>query len=366
MAIFHLTIKLVKRAEGRSATAAAAYRSGSRIFDQASGKAFDYSNRHGVEGTEIVLPDSREGESNEWARNREVLWNAAELIEKRKDSRVAREYEVGLPHELTNEQRFALTRAYSQELANRFGVAVDFAIHRPHKAGDERNVHAHILTTTRKVEAQGLGIKADPELSETKRAKNGLVPGPDEFVQLRDRWESLCNEALLTHGHEIRIDRRTLKDQGIEREPTTHVGPVVMERIRRGKDSKVMDRINEERQAAARETLERAIEAKRLERESRALESQILDLSSDLRRALLDRDRQRESKAAEPTMKAIDERQRQSAERWLEYRQGRVDKIRNEPTLERGLILSTEAPTDAAAKREKVIILDRDGAGLEP
>lgn len=70
-----------------------------------------------------------------WARDRQALWNAAEFAEKRRDSRVAREYEVAVPHEFTKAQRVELVREFSQDLANRYNVAVDFAIHKPHRAG---------------------------------------------------------------------------------------------------------------------------------------------------------------------------------------------------------------------------------------
>jgi hypothetical protein len=82
----------------------------------------------------------------QWARDRHQLWNAAEA---RKDARVAREYELALPHELTQEQRVGLARAFAQELADRLQCAVDVAIHKPHRHGDQRNHHAHLYATTR-------------------------------------------------------------------------------------------------------------------------------------------------------------------------------------------------------------------------
>ena len=79
--------------------------------------------------------------------------------EKRKDARVAREFEVALPHEMSSEQRLSLARDFAHELANRYGAAVDFAIHQPHTKGDVRNFHAHVLMTTRTIARQGLGEK---------------------------------------------------------------------------------------------------------------------------------------------------------------------------------------------------------------
>ena len=88
---------------------------------------------------------------------REALWNAAERAENRSNSRVAREYELALPHELSKAQRLELVRGFATEIANRHGVAVDFAIHAPHREGDTRNHHAHVLATTRVIEPAGLG-----------------------------------------------------------------------------------------------------------------------------------------------------------------------------------------------------------------
>src|SRR5690606_738291 len=147
MAIYHLSVKPVSRGVGRSATAAAAYRSASQVADRTTGQVFDYTRKSGVEHSEIVLPTQAAQRDIHWPRDREQLWNAAEEAEKRKDARVAREYEVALPHELSRQQRLELVRDFSQEIANRYGVAVDFAIHKPHREGDDRNHHAHVLTT---------------------------------------------------------------------------------------------------------------------------------------------------------------------------------------------------------------------------
>ncbi|MGH9931963.1 MAG: MobQ family relaxase, partial [Pyrinomonadaceae bacterium] len=234
MAIYHLSVKPVSRGAGRSATAAAAYRAAERILDHTTGQVFDYTRKSGVEHAEIVLPLDAAKRDINWARDRQQLWNAAEVAEKRKDARVAREYEVALPQELTKAQRLELTRTFSQELANRYGCAVDFAVHQPHRMGDERNFHAHILTTTRQIEATGLGAKTSIEWSDTDRAKRGLGSGKEEIAEIRERWAALTNEKLQTLGHEARIDHRSLEAQGIELQPTVHLGPAVCGMERRG------------------------------------------------------------------------------------------------------------------------------------
>src|SRR5437868_11549864 len=97
VANYHLSVKPVKRSEGRSVTAAAAYRAADRIRDQQTGQVFDYTRKRGVEYTEIVLPTEAVRRDIQWARDRTTLWNAAEGAERRKDARVGREFEVALP-----------------------------------------------------------------------------------------------------------------------------------------------------------------------------------------------------------------------------------------------------------------------------
>ena len=291
MAIYHLTTKPVSRKGGRSATAAAAYRAAELVHDHTTGQTFDYTRKRGVEHSEIVLPSECAKRDINWARNREALWNAAERAENRSNSRVAREYELALPYEMTREQRVELVRSFSQGLADRYGVAVDFALHEPHREGDRRNFHAHVLTTTRSIEAGGLGPKAELEWSETNRKRAGLVPGPDELTAVRARWTELANERLAELGIDARIDHRTLEAQGIDRIPTTHLGVAVSGMERRGIRTEVAKRIDLQRELEAQKRLERAAELGRLEREGQGLSKSILDLSADIRVALKERDR---------------------------------------------------------------------------
>ena len=144
MAIYHLSVKAVSRSKGQSAVASAAYRSGDALTDEREGKTHDYTRRRGVEASFIVAPAGCE-----WAHDRAALWNAAEATEKRKNSTVAREYELALPAELDGAAREALARQFAAAVVERFGVAADIAIHAPGGEGDQRNHHAHILTTTR-------------------------------------------------------------------------------------------------------------------------------------------------------------------------------------------------------------------------
>lgn len=211
-----------------------------------TGLVHDYTRRGGVVSTEIMLPDGTSAERN-------ALWNAAELAEKRKDGRTGREWIIALPAELDEGQRQELASAFGIELATRYGVAVDLAIHMPDREGDNRNHHAHVMTTTRQVsrDAAGLlvmGAKSTIELSDTKRRAMGLGSGADEVTDIRQLWERMANRALEQAGSDARIDSRSLKAQGLDREATTHLGPVASDMERREKTS---DRGDGNRQVAA-------------------------------------------------------------------------------------------------------------------
>lgn len=249
MAIYHLSMKPISRASGRSAVAAAAYRAADRLENARDGMVHDFTRKGGVEHAEIVLPGDTvgldgnlvRGAGPEWARDRSTLWNAAEASEKRKDARVAHEIEVALPHELSAAQRLALTREFSQALARQYGVAVDFAIHSPHGHTDIRNHHAHILMTTRKVGVgqssgpdSGLGDKSALELENKKLAALGLPTSHEQLRDIRIGWERRTNAHLARAGLDIRIDHRSHQECGLEIEPTQHVGVHATQMARRG------------------------------------------------------------------------------------------------------------------------------------
>ncbi|MDP4026709.1 Ti-type conjugative transfer relaxase TraA, partial [Methylobacterium sp. NEAU 140] len=231
MAIYHCQMSVVARSSGRSAVAAAAYRSAERLENARDGLVHDYTRKAGVIHAEIVLP---EGVDAVWALDRSALWNAAEAAEKRSDARVAREFVVALPHELSAEARTALTRAFAQELADRTGAAVDFAVHEPHRDGDDRNHHAHLLMTTRAVTADGLGAKTALELANKQLQPRGLPTTQAQLVGIRQAWEGLANAALALEGHDVRIDHRSHAERGLEIAPTQHMGVAATNVQRRG------------------------------------------------------------------------------------------------------------------------------------
>lgn len=221
MAIYHLNVKIFSRSTGSNAPSAAAYRAGERIRDERSGRIYDHSGRDDVLHKEIILPSRFAGTQMDWARDRANLWNAAEAAEKRKDSRVAREYTVALPVELNANQRLLLVRGFAQELSDVYRFAVDVAVHAPrdYPGSDPRNFHAHLLATTREATVEGLAAKTTLELNDSSRRQLGLSPGVNELIRVRERWATVTNQALHDAHVSARIDHRTLKAQGIEREP---------------------------------------------------------------------------------------------------------------------------------------------------
>ena len=223
MANFHINIKSVKRSAGQKATAAAAYRAGERIRDERTGKLHNHLHRKDVAHTEIFLPSRLRGVPMEWARDRASLWNAAELAEKRSNSRVAREFQVALPSELPPGRRLELARGFAKEISDRYGVAVDLAVHDPKEGGDPRHFHAHLLATTREVTPTGLGAKAGLDMHAVQRATQKLSDHSEEYTAVRERWAAHMNEAFREANLELRVDHRTLAAQGIDRQPMVYV-----------------------------------------------------------------------------------------------------------------------------------------------
>ena len=226
MADFHCSVKAVSRGQGRSATAAAAYRSASEIKDLRTGEVHNYTKKRGVEHSEIVLP----ADAQEWANDRATLWNAAEKAENRKDAKVAREWEVGLPHELLAEDRKALAVEYGRWLSDRYGIAVDVAVHAPNKQGDQRNHHAHLLGSTRAIGPEGFGEKT--------RILDSPRTSGQEIEACREAWGTMCNRELERANVQERVDHRSLAEQrasalgagdeqraqDLDRAPTEHLG----------------------------------------------------------------------------------------------------------------------------------------------
>ena len=287
----------MRRSQGRSATAAIAYRTASRVMCEREGREHDYSRKRGVEDTLIALPEG----APEWAGDRERLWNAAEAAEKRGNSVVAREWELALPHELGPEGRRELVEAFAERLVERYGVAVDAAIHAPHREGDQRNWHAHVMATTRELGPEGLGAKT--------RVLDVARTGGPEIALMREAWAGLQNEALeraerergLEAGELDRVDHRSLTAQreaalergdervaeALERPAEVKLGPAA---------SAMERRAMREAEAEGRE-YEPVTERGARVHEARALRERLAELGREVReRAELARERYAEAR----------------------------------------------------------------------
>lgn len=214
MSIFHFTVRSVSRASGRSAVAAAAYRAGERLVNARDGRVHDYTGKPVIE-TIIMAPDGAPA----WAADRGRLWNAVEVSEKRKDAKVAREYELALPAELGAKARRSLAVGFAELLMDRYGVAVDVALHPPDAEGDQRNHHAHLLTTTRAMTPDGLG----PKTRQLDVSSTASV----EVETLRASWATMINQALEKAQFPDRVDHRSFERQGKSIEPTVKMGPTI-------------------------------------------------------------------------------------------------------------------------------------------
>ena len=278
VAIYSLQVKVISRSAGRSVVAAAAYRAGEKIGDDRLGVVWDFTAKRGVLHTEIVAPDG----APEWVKDRGELWNAAERAEdkstRRSSAATGRDIILALPHELTHEQRVEAVREYATWLTHRYGVAVDFAIHAPDRHSDDRNYHAHLLMTTRRIGPTGFGAKT--------RELDDFKTGPGEIETMRRSWERIGNQALERAGLDIRIDCRSFADQGLDREATVHLGPVASAMERNGDATDLGDR---NRAAQARND-----ERNRLRNDKASVSAEIIDLAAERAR----REAERELRAA--------------------------------------------------------------------
>jgi hypothetical protein len=211
VASFLCQVQTIQRAAGRSAVAAAAYRSGVALTDERLGMEFDFANKDGIERAEILAPSDAPAAYLE----RQVLWNAAEAREARKDAVPARELLVALPHELDFQQRRELVHAFVQEHLVAKGMIADVALHRPGKQGDQRNFHAHIMVTTRRVEPSGF------------QNKDRSWRTPEQVREWRAGWARIQNEHLRRHlGPDApQVSHLSLAERGVDRAPTVHLGP---------------------------------------------------------------------------------------------------------------------------------------------
>ncbi|WP_299971251.1 MobQ family relaxase [uncultured Roseobacter sp.] len=239
MAQYRLSVQMIGRSGGRSATAAAAYRAGQRIEDRETGLVHDYTAKRGVLHTEIIAPDN----TPDWMKDRTELWNAVHKVETRSNSQLAREIQLSLPYELSQEQQVNLVRQFVEEQCVARGMIADIALHAPSSdpGADERNVHAHVLLTTREFVGDSWAKRKNRDWHQTEMIE-----------EWREAWALHQNRELERIGSSERVDHRSLADQGIMREPQKHLGPIATEIERDGRSS---HRGNENRAIKARNGL---------------------------------------------------------------------------------------------------------------
>ena len=206
----------INRSKGRTATASAAYRTGQSITTERTGVVHDYTRKGGVVDLAMYLPEGVP------AMTTAELWNKAESAENRKNSTVARELLVALPHELTTEQRRELVDVIAASMVGRYGVAVEAAIHQPGAEGDERNHHAHMMFTTRRMDASG-------QLGEKTRELDVLPRGSAEVIWIRLMVQEHTNQALERAGLDERVDWRSWAARAAEARAEFEKGPLPLD-----------------------------------------------------------------------------------------------------------------------------------------
>ncbi|MFA5503184.1 MAG: Ti-type conjugative transfer relaxase TraA [Bacilli bacterium] len=208
MAIYHFSAKVISRARGSSAVAAAAYRSGARLEDERLGRAHDFSAKAGVVHSEVLLPD---GAPARWA-DRGVLWNEVEAREVRKDAQLAREVEFAIPRELSQADGVRLARDFVAREFVAKGMVADLNVHWDVGSDGMAKPHAHVMLALRAAGPEGFGAKVR-DWNATER-----------LVEWRQAWADLANARLAELGFDARIDARSLKDQGLSLEPQNKIG----------------------------------------------------------------------------------------------------------------------------------------------
>lgn len=223
MPLFRLEAKIFSREKrGRSVVAAAAYRTGGKLKDERNEKIYDYSRRSaGVIRTVILAPEG----APDWVRESETLWNTVERGEKRVDAQLAREFILALPRELDTKAQLETAVTWAQaELVSR-GMVAEVSLHH---SKDGRNPHVHILCTLRKLDGEKFSAKKPREWNDVAL-----------LVAQRASWANAINGALEKAGSNARVDHRSLKDRGIDREPEPKIGVATTAMQRKGiiKDS---------------------------------------------------------------------------------------------------------------------------------
>ncbi|MGL1931799.1 MAG: MobA/MobL family protein [Desulfotalea sp.] len=209
---YHHSVKVISRSNGSNCLRKAAYNSRSRLVDKYTGKSFDHSKKDRTLFSAILIPDDSPVWLQDLVKDRSALWSEIEKKEQRKDSQLAREVVVALPHSLNARQHEELLIGFVEKVFVTKGMVADISIHQAPVKGDQRNIHAHILLTMRDVGEKGF------------TAKNRSWNDRSLVQNWRESWARDMNKAFEKIGLRERVDHRSLKEQGLDREATRYKG----------------------------------------------------------------------------------------------------------------------------------------------
>jgi ATP-dependent exoDNAse (exonuclease V) alpha subunit len=233
MALFSFSVKPVSRLKGESIVKVASYQSRGKLYDEREDASYNYTNKLDLVYTEIFLPPNAPTEFFD----RQLLWNAVEKVEQRYDARTGRAIIAALQNEIPLEPQIRAVREFVIEAFVKHGMCVDVAIHRgqredqSHMEGEHtkvspNNPHVHILLTDRPIDPEGFCAK-----------KNRAWNNKDLVHHWRELWEKIQNKEFEHKGLAMRISHESLEVQGIDRDPTKHLGRKTIEMKRRGKET---------------------------------------------------------------------------------------------------------------------------------
>ena len=247
MALFHLNVTQIKRSKGQSAIAAAAYRAAEKLYSEYYGETSDYTNKHGVICSEILLPDYA---PKEYA-DRQTLWNAVEKAERGKNAQLAYSFDIALQNEFSLDENIDLARQFILEHFVSRGMVVDFAIHVPDtEPGGISNPHFHVMAPIRPIEPNGKWGMKQRRAYELDEEGNRLLDAdgnyifnavpttdwgsPETLEYWREQWAAMCNAKFEEKDLPCRIDHRSYERQGVDLLPTIHEGPSVRQMEAKG------------------------------------------------------------------------------------------------------------------------------------
>ena len=249
MAIFHMNIQIISRGKGKSAVAAAAYRAGENIKNEYDGRVHNYTRKGGCVYNEIILPENAPANF----KDRSILWNSVENIDRNSNAQLAREIEFALPVELSREQNILLAREYVKTHFTDKGMIADIAIHDK----QDGNPHAHVMLTMRPINKDGKwGAKSRKEYilnnsgeriklpsGEWKSRKVNAVDWNDKTKaeEWRKGWADTLNKYLEQNGIAEKVDHRSFERQGNGLTPTIHLGHVAHRMEQRGIRTEIGD-----------------------------------------------------------------------------------------------------------------------------